>query len=107
MTLQPPVPQGFPAALGIAPGTDPELVAVLQPIIYNLTVQFQAIANAIASGMTDAATTANRPTALQMLTLPNKGVGFMMFDQTLGIPIWASANSGTVVTWVNSAGTPV
>lgn len=105
--LQPPIPTGFTALAQLTQGMDPAIASALQPVLYALQVQFQALAQSIAQMGTTAATTANRPTAAQLLNLPTAGVGFMMLDTTLGEPIWVKSNSGTVVVWINASGTPV
>jgi len=100
----PPVPTGFTALTQLTSAMDPTIAAQLQPVLYALQVQFQAIALSLGLSATTAATTGDRPTAKQLQQLPDSGIGFSMVDLTLGIPIWVLSNNGTVVGWINSTG---
>jgi hypothetical protein len=69
--------------------TDPDVLAsFLYSLVYQLTVWSQEVALGLALSMTPNAATGARPTAAQLATLPNSGIGFSMLDTTLAKPIW-------------------
>ena len=71
--------------------------------IFNTFAQFQRqVAACINTNQANSCPTAGRPTSANLAALPNAGVGYMIFDTTLGIPAWWNGTH-----WVNASGSTV
>jgi len=74
----------------------------LQGILITLTQFQRQVAACINTNQANSCPTSGRPTAANLAKFPNSGVGYMIFDTTLGIPAWWNGAH-----WVNASGSTV
>ena len=100
--MQPQFLQGGSLVLQLSPADKVDPYHCLKTWQQTLTQWAQLTGTVVNTNLAISAPTAGRPTSASLALLPGGGIGYSLFDTTLGIPIWWNG-----FYWVNASGISV